>query len=101
MCKNELRSRAPCIKHPQVICRLNQAASKASSEGIVRRSHDQALAIQGSQSQECRSVQGLNACGCLENVHSWMLALAVRACRRHLLEASGWQDNRSGDNEGT
>lgn len=31
-------------------------------------------------------------------VHSWMLALAVRACRRRLLEISGWRDDQAGAN---
>lgn len=38
--------------------------------------------------------------GCLEYVHPWMLALAVRACRRRLLEMSGWQEDPTGHNEG-
>ncbi|CAM9171195.1 unnamed protein product [Ectocarpus sp. 13 AM-2016] len=40
----------------------------------------------------CSSVGKRGVGGRFEDVHPWMLALAVRACRRRLLEMSGWRE---------
>lgn len=39
---------------------------------------------------------GSDGDGWFDKVHSWILALAVRACRRRLLEISGWRDDQVG-----
>ena len=39
--------------------------------------------------------------GGLGYMHPCMLGLAVRACRRHLLEMSGWQEDQTGHKEGS
>lgn len=52
------------------------------------------------QLSPCNDVEGLCKEGCLADVHSWVLALAVRACRRRLLEMSGWREDHAGTKEG-
>ena len=42
--------------------------------------------------------RGSDVGGWFDNVHSWVLALALRACRRRLLELAGWRDDHVGAN---
>ncbi|CAM9153163.1 unnamed protein product [Ectocarpus sp. 12 AP-2014] len=47
----------------------------------------------GQADSTCPSVGKRGVGGCVGDVHPWILALAVRACRRRLLEMSGWRED--------
>lgn len=61
---------------------------------------DTAESVHLSPSLKCGGIEGLCKNVCLGDVHPWMFALAVRACRRRLLEMSGWREDHAGTKEG-
>lgn len=90
----------------QVFCRLleespSHAASNFPASKLAQLNVGKADSSHDAPSQKFGSVvEGSGVMGGLGYVHPSMLALAVRACRRHLLEISGWHDEKSGHKEG-
>lgn len=87
---------------PQVFCRLLAespvlTASESSADNKLE--VGTADPTRHALSQKCRGVEGPGMGG-LGYVRPGMLALAVRACRRRLLEMSGWQEDHTGHKQG-
>lgn len=45
--------------------------------------------------RKCREVRKHGHCDCFGDAHGWMLSLAMRVCRRRLLNKSGWRGGKS------
>ncbi|CAM9495175.1 unnamed protein product [Ectocarpus sp. 6 AP-2014] len=76
-----------------VFCRLLEESPMNTWQGPAASKpsdcvNDQAASI-------CPSVGERGVGGCFGDVHPWILALAVRACRRRLLEMSGWREDHN------
>ncbi|CAN0167367.1 unnamed protein product, partial [Scytosiphon promiscuus] len=79
-----------------VVCRLRTASTTSPTSGPSRESACQPLRDKASADYShlnCREAGGCGVDDCSENVHLWILVLAVRACRRRLLETSGWRED--------
>lgn len=79
----------------QVFCRSFAGTSTVSRSPADGEADD---SVHLSPSLNCGGVEGWSEDGCLRDVHPWILALAVRACRRRLLEMSGWREDHAGTN---
>lgn len=74
-----------------IVCQVYRRLM-AESPGVVGRRHCAGRNVPTKTEERSRSGAGR----CYGGLHGWMLALAVRAGRRRLLEVSGWHDNHVG-----
>ncbi|CAM9115362.1 unnamed protein product [Ectocarpus fasciculatus] len=83
-----------------VFCRLLKGSPIHTSSGPAAGKPSECDTHQADSTYPSLGNQGVGEC--FGDMHPWMLALAVRACRRRLLEMSGWRgDHNEGTSSGT